>query len=358
MGQSGQDEPDLPRRSWRIGASWLFGLLVLASVILVASAFTEIQHFAELARAAQPAWLLAALLLQALTYLCAAGVWYGTLRRTGVHRSFWSIVPLGLAKLFTDQALPTGGIGGTLLVVRGLERRGIPSGVGMAAILIGLVSFYIAYLIAVISALAVLYGNHVLDSLMIAAAVAFVPIACSIPTLVLAVRHWSRRKPADGRLAQLLGWFSHLPGFSALMSAMAESPGALLRSPFAFIEPTILQVLIFALDAGTLWVMLRAVGADGAPMAALAAFVMASLAATVGPMPLGLGTFEAVCVTVLHLQGFSVEAALTATLLLRGFTFWLPMIPGLALARRELRRPKHGASRRPPVDGRVSAHER
>jgi len=34
--------------------------------------------------------------------------------------------------------------------------------------------------------------------------------------------------------------------------------------------------------------------------------------------------------------GVEVEAALAATLLLRGLTFWLPMVPGLWLARREM----------------------
>jgi len=34
--------------------------------------------------------------------------------------------------------------------------------------------------------------------------------------------------------------------------------------------------------------------------------------------------------------GVPLEAALTATLILRGFTFWLPMLPGLWLARREI----------------------
>ena len=33
-----------------------------------------------------------------------------------------------------------------------------------------------------------------------------------------------------------------------------------------------------------------------------------------------------------------VEAALAATLLARGFTFWLPIVPGLAIARREMMR--------------------
>src|SRR4029077_7979535 len=34
--------------------------------------------------------------------------------------------------------------------------------------------------------------------------------------------------------------------------------------------------------------------------------------------------------------GVAIEAALAATLLLRGLTFWLPMVPGLWLARREI----------------------
>jgi len=60
---------------------------------------------------------------------------------------------------------------------------------------------------------------------------------------------------------------------------------------------------------------------------------MASVAATVGIMPGGLGTFEAASVGVLTLTGTSVTSALAATLLLRGFTFWLPMVPGLVLLR-------------------------
>ena len=96
---------------WYARISWLSGLLILAAVVLVATRFTEIEHFVEIARAAQPAWLLAAAMLQATTYLCAAGVWHVTLRRAGITQRYWSIVPLGLAKLFADQVLPTGGIG-------------------------------------------------------------------------------------------------------------------------------------------------------------------------------------------------------------------------------------------------------
>jgi uncharacterized protein (TIRG00374 family) len=340
-----RDPSDGPARSWRLSLSWLFGLLVLAAVVLVASKFTEIKRFAEIARAAQPAWLLAALALQVLTYFCAAGVWYGTLHRAGVRRSYWSIVPLGLAKLFTDQALPTGGIGGTVLVVSGLDRRGVPSGVAMAALLIGLISFYIAYLMVVLSGLAILYGAHSLNRTIIVAAAAFIVVAFGIPAIVLRARHWSQHGTSSGLMGFANRWLERVPGFSSLKSAMAKAPGELLRDPLPFVSATVLQLLIFALDAGTLWVMLHALGAKASPTTAFAAFVMAQLASTVGPMPLGLGTFEAVCVTILHVLGQSVEVALTATLLLRGFTFWLPMIPGLVLARRELKHSSRRAAR-------------
>ena len=324
--------------SWRLGLSWLSGLFILAAVVLVATRFTELEHFAALLRQAEPAWLLLAFALQCLTYFAAAAVWHGALRDMGTRRRFWSLVPLGLAKLFTDQALPTGGIGGTLLVVSALEKRGIASGIAMAALLIGMVSFYVAYVLAVLAALFLLYRGGWLDALMVGAAAIFLAVAIAIPVIVLLLRRWSTRnhlKSADNAMARSL---RRVPGVSTLLQALADAPANLLRRPLPFLRASLFQASIFLLDAATLWVMLQAVGTPAPATIAFAAFMMASLAATIGPMPLGLGTFEAVSVTMLHLQGISVEAALTATLLLRGFTFWLPMLPGLIVARRELRR--------------------
>lgn len=64
--------------------------------------------------------------------------------------------------------------------------------------------------------------------------------------------------------------------------------------------------------------------------------LMASVVMSVSPVPLGLGTFEAACVAMLHGAGTGLEAGLAATLMLRGFTTWLPMLPGIWLIRREM----------------------
>ena len=94
-----------------------------------------------------------------------------------------------------------------------------------------------------------------------------------------------------------------------------------------------LEELIF-----TLWLVFNAIGDVPEIWVVFVGFVMASMAATIGPMPIGLGTFEAGAVGMLHFLGVSIEVALAGTLLLRGLTFWIPMLPGVWLARREIGR--------------------
>ena len=52
-----------------------------------------------------------------------------------------------------------------------------------------------------------------------------------------------------------------------------------------------------------------------------------------GFVPGGLGSFEAASVLTLQLSGVALPEALSATLLFRGLSFWLPMLPGVGFAR-------------------------
>jgi uncharacterized protein (TIRG00374 family) len=319
---------------WKTALSWISGLLILAGVVVVALHFTELKKLAELAQKAEPAWLLLAAALQAATYFAAAGAWWIVLKRTRQPRRYLDMVPLGLAKLFTDQALPTGGVGGTLLVVSGLHRRGVPKGIGMAALLIGMISFYAAYLAAVAIGFVILFLHDALNGLLVAGAGVFVVIALAIPLCVLLVRRWVRVWP--------FSWLERaIPALTILVDAMEQAPAKAMRDPVSLGVTGLFQFSVFVLDAATLWTVLHAVGSPAGFAQAFASFMAASVAATLGPVPLGLGTFEAVSTATLHLQGQPVAAALAATLLLRGFTFWLPMLPGLFLAHRELRAEAH-----------------
>ena len=318
-------------RPWRGLAAWAAGVILLCGVIVVVLRIGDIERFLDLARRARPLWLMAGLVLQALTYVCAAGVWKVVLARAGMPRPLGTLVPLGVAKLFTDQAIPSSGISGSILVVQSLLRRGVPSSVCAGTLLVGLISFYIAYALAVAASLVILAEHRAIDSAIVAIAAAFSLIAVGVPAGALWLRHWM-----TGRLRRGI---EQIPGIALLMRAVADAPGQLLRDPVLLSKTAALQFLIFVLDATTLYVMLLAVGSPVPPGAVFASFVIADAAATVGPIPLGLGAFEGACTAILNLLSVPVETALTATLLLRGFTFWLPMLPGLWIARRELRQP-------------------
>jgi uncharacterized membrane protein YbhN (UPF0104 family) len=314
-----------------VRAGWLAGALLLLALLAVTTRLGEGRRFAALLQQARPLWLLAAVVLQAATYVCAAAVWERALHRGGAPRRLLGLVPLGLAKLFADQALPSAGMSGTVLVAGALRRRGVPRGLAVGAMLAGLVSFYVAYALAVAVALATLWWRGELHRLLVGLGAVFAALAAGVPLAIFWLRgRASRHLPA---------WIRRLPYAREAWSAMAEAPPGAIFGPILAVETVALQLGIFALDAATLEVMLQALATPAAADVVFASFVVASLVATLAWVPGGLGTFEATCVAMLRLHGVTLEASVAATLLLRGFTFWLPMAPGLWIAHHEMVRP-------------------
>jgi uncharacterized protein (TIRG00374 family) len=306
-------------------APWLFGLLLLALVILVVLKVGELERFVQLARGAEPKWLLLALVLQLATYACTASVWRSSLAAAGTPYPLRSLIPLSLAKVFTDQVLPSGGLSGTVVLVRGLVRRGVDAAIAGQTLLVALVSFYSAYLIAVLAALAVLWLHDQARPALVAAGAVFCVLAVGSLAAVAVLR--KRGVPPQ--------WLTKVPGIADLFARVATAPSTVLGDKRLLVATVALQLGVFALDTLTFWVIFLALAEPVGVVATFVAFIAASVAATIGPIPLGLGTFEGTAVALLHVLGVEVEAALAATLLLRGLTFWLPMVPGLWLARLE-----------------------
>jgi len=309
---------------------WVAGLVGFLAVIFVALHFGSLEKMVQLVRSARPAWLVVALFVQAGTYISAAFVWRQALNRAGHPLPLRVLVPLGVAKVFTDQVLPSGGVSGTMLVVRGLIRRHVPAEIAMAAMLIGLVSYDIAYLIVVLASAGMLWLQQRLNLPLSIGVSIFVVVTVAVPAAVLGLKKWGKRRP--------IAWVSKCLGVTTLLRELTDAPTDLLHSPRLLLQTVGLQFCIFVLDAFTLWLAFNAIGEVPPLWAVFVSFAIASMVTTIGPIPVGLGTFEAASVGMLSLLGVSVEAALAGTLLLRGLTFWLPMLPGIWLARREIRR--------------------
>ena len=308
--------------------TWLFGVLLFAGVIAVMVHFSELRELERLLRSLEARWLLVAVATQTATYFCAAGVWQAALRREHQHVGFLSLVRLALVLLFTNQALPSAGLSGGAVVVEALRRRHVPAKYAMGALLIGLLTTYIAYLVALPLSLVLLRVYHELRMTVVVAMAGFSVIAVGVPAMVLWYRHAMPR-----RLRKRL---THVPGIGPLLDAVGRAPARLLRDRGVIHRAVLLQFAELVLDAATLGIMLAALNVRPAPTAVFGSYVTASAVSQLIPVPLGLGGFEAVLVVMLRSVGMSLEVAITATLLFRGFTFWLPMLPGLLFARKEL----------------------
>jgi uncharacterized membrane protein YbhN (UPF0104 family) len=310
-------------------ASWLFGGLLLLAVLVVGLHLGEVHEVVGLLAGLRLPWLAAALVLQALTYVCAAAAWQRALARLGEHRRVAALTPLSLAKLFTDQAMPSGGLSGNVLFVHALRRRGVGLPAAMAALVASMIGHYLASLVLAALVGLILARHGLLHPALGVLLITYGGFAVLLTRVVSAVA--GQRGPPR--------WLPmrRFARTRRLLDALARTAPGVLRGR-ALWQVGVLQAAIVLLDAATLWVMLGALGRPMSPDLVLAAFLCASLVMEMGPIPLGLGSFEAVCVSVLGLAGAPVAAALPATLLLRGFTLWLPMLPGLWLTRRELRR--------------------
>ena len=322
-------DPERPSRRLQLLIAWVPGVFLLLALVLVFARFGEIEHLLELMRNLNRSWLALGLLLQLGTYASAALMWHVGLRRAGYRRRFGGLFLLGVAKLFTDQALPSGGISGSVLVVVALKRRGVSNHIAMAVLLVGVLSLYLALLLATGTSLIILALHHALNGPILAVSAAFAAIALALLSSVL----WIRR--STGPWLESLQ--RYLPALRHLRNMFQQAPARLLRDPTLIVATTLLQFLIIALDAATLKIMLLALGQQADIPLAFAGFVLATLVADVVPIPLGLGSFEAALVSLLSVGGINLAPAVAATLLLRGLTFWLPMLPGLLLARREVR---------------------
>ncbi len=301
---------------------------MLGAVIYFAVHYSDAKSFAKIVQSARPHWLALAAVIEAATYVSAALVYWCVVRAGGYTLGLGAALKLSLAKLFVDQALPSAGVSGTVVLANGLAQRKVSQPVAAASVVVELASYYAAYVLCLTVALGIAVLRGAANTWVVIVAFVFILFAASISTA--AIRLSGRPK-------------KHLPSklnrFSPLRTGMdyiKHVDRDLAHSPRLLIEAGIYQLSIFVGDATTMWLLIRSLGVDASFPGVFASFMISSLLRTVGIVPGGLGTFEAASILTLRLVGVHTPVALAATLLFRGLSFWLPMLPGIWFSRGEM----------------------
>lgn len=316
-------------RPWLI---WLVGAAACGALVLVVTHLTEEEEFLRLLNQINVSWLGLALLLQSGTYILQGIVWRVVVSAGGQGLSLGKSFELSLAMLFVDQALPSGGISGVAVVSGALSRLGMPRAVVASAVLVDVALYHLAYASCMAVALGVTLYHAYLPGWVNAAMLVFLLVELGVVAFLIYLPSgglsWVKtRLQRFTKLTRLLQWVEHAPAGS-------------FKNHRVLLLAFVMHALIFVLDAATIWVAARALGVTSSLGGVFASFMISNLFRTIGIIPGGLGTFEAASVMALKSIGMPLSVGLSATLLFRGLSFWLPMIPGLICSRRLLRNPR------------------
>ena len=316
------------RLSGKLIRRWLPILIVIAAGVLAITHFGQLKQFGQILRHARPAMLALAALLQLSTYVSIAVCWKLILRADGCAQPLPRLIRLAVAKLFTDQAVPTAGVSGDVLMVDQLIAFGVPKGQAASTLLLFVLGYFASFGLAALAVLALLWFDRHASSGVTAAISAFVALTIAIPGIALLLA----RKGTDSKLLTRFKSVRHL------MELLGEAPKETLTSKRLIAISIALNGLVIVADAATLWVSFRAFNVAAPASSALVALVMSQIAITLAPVPMGLGSFEAASIGTLRMLGIPFEAAVTATFVLRFFTLWLPLVPGLWITRKMMKK--------------------
>jgi uncharacterized membrane protein YbhN (UPF0104 family) len=259
-------------------------------------------------RAADWRWAAVALALSGVTYLGAAWSLSGYVP---AQLRFRPLVLAQLAGSFVTLVTPAA-VGGAALNIRYLQRRKIPAAVAAASVGLSQVVAFVLHLLLLV-VFAAITGSQA-HSLQPPTWVYFV-IAALILIVLAVVAIPAGRRLLRARLAPVLGQV--VPRLLAVMQQprkLAEGIGGALLLTAAY---------ILCLDA-----CIRALGGS-VPLASTAVVYLtgAALGSAV-PTPGGLGAVEAALSAALTAAGLPGATAVSAVLLFRTLTFWLPVPVG------------------------------
>jgi uncharacterized membrane protein YbhN (UPF0104 family) len=302
----GEDAPPVrlervrPRTIVTLIASLIAGYLLLGQLGRVSLLSTL--------RSADWRWALLALALSGVTYLGAAwslaGYVPGRLR-------FGPLVLAQLAGSFVTLVTPAA-VGGAALNIRYLQRRKVPAAVAAASVGLSQVVAFVLHIVLLV-VFAAITGSEA-HSLQPPNWVYFV-IAGLIVIVLVVIAIPAGRKLIRARLTPVLGQV--LPRLLAVMQQprkLAEGIGGALLLTAAY---------ILCLDA-----CIRALGGSISIASTAVVYLTGAALGSAVPTPGGLGAVEAALSAGLTAAGLPGATAVSAVLLFRTLTFWLPVPVG------------------------------
>jgi undecaprenyl-diphosphatase len=303
-------------------------LRTLLAIAAVAGAFyyllpqlAQVGSSWQAVQSADWAWLPLVIVLSATTYLASAIALMGAVLP---RIRFWPTVLAQAASSFVNRVSPAN-VGGMALNARYLQKSGVEATAGVAAVGVNSLAGAIVHLVLLVVFFA-WSGRNIAQAFKLPSGsklLLILAVVLAIVGIVLATR--PGRRFATGKL---------IPGLKSATASLRR----VAQNPVKMIMLFGGSVLITLAYVGALAASIQAFGGGPGIILIGAVYMGAAAIAAAAPSPGGLGAIEAALVAGLTGVGMAAGPAVSAVLLYRLATYWLPVAPGWLSWRALLRR--------------------
>ena len=308
---SGRTDTDLARIQ-RVRPRTLLAVAALAGAFYyLLPSLAQVQSSWQAVQSADWAWVPLVITLSVVTYLASAIALMGAVLQ---RIRLWPTVLAQGASSFINRVSPAN-VGGMALNARYLQKSGVQASAGVAAVGVNSLAGAIVHLILIVVFFA--WSSRGLGQAFqlpsTSKLLAILAVILAVIGIVLATR--PGRRFAQGTL---------VPG----LRSAAASLGRVARSPGKMTMLFGGSALITLAYIGAFAASVQAFGGGPGIIVIGAVYLGASALAAAAPTPGGLGAIEAALVAGLTGVGMAAGPAVSAVLLYRLATYWLPVAPG------------------------------
>jgi glycosyltransferase 2 family protein len=309
---SGVESPELVRMQ-RVRPRHLLTIAALVGVFyILLPQLAKVGNPLPALESAQWAWVLVAIAFSALTYLASA---IGLLGGVSVRVPFWPTVLAQGASSYVNRVSPSN-VGGMALNVRFLQKAGVEPTAGVAAVGVNSLAGALVHLVLLVIFFAWAGQGGASKAFKLPSSSTLLVVLAVVGAIIGIViatrqgRNFAARKVLPSLRSSL-----------ASLGRVARSPVrlALLFGGSALVTLAYVAGMVAAVEAF----------GGGASIAKIGAVYMAAVVvATATPTPGGVGGFETAAIAGLTGIGISSAAAVSAVVIYRLATYWLPVPPG------------------------------
>ena len=330
-----------------------FYAITVAGAILVYLKFAELRLLKDFFVASNWHYIGLVVVIQFFSFFGLALNYQAVLKMKQLSVSVWELFPITFVIQFISQALPTAGISGQVFFIDYLKKYSLTLAEGIGRAILELATLYTAYTVFFIISVALLFKSDAVQNspriiFFIYAFLIFIAICIIIFIL-------SQKKRRDSRLHWIIDYFmklikkSGLQNFPGIRSLIQHSEHFtmikeqfkttlnfqfLWRKKKLFFLACLWQWIILMTHVFTLYVIAWSLGTPIPFAVCFIAFTFSKFLSMISVVPGAPGVFEGAMTLILLSFGIDASPALTATILTRAFTFWLPMPIGWLLYRK------------------------